>query len=134
MLLVSGLDQLQPATAALEGGCAGFLPKTAGVERLLTAVERVAAGEAVFPAAAIKRLTRPTQAADPSLTERETAVLRLLADAASSAAISAALHISLHTVRNHIRSIMTKLGAKIRLEAVVIAAWAGLVDLSANTS
>jgi DNA-binding NarL/FixJ family response regulator len=56
-------------------------------------------------------------------------VLGLLADGCSTEDIGTRLFLSLHTVRNHVRNILTKLHARTKLEAVVIAARAGLVDL-----
>ena len=54
----------------------------------------------------------------------------MLADGSSTEEIGSALFLSLHTVRNHVRNILTKLHARTKLEAVVIAARAGLVDLT----
>jgi DNA-binding CsgD family transcriptional regulator len=56
-------------------------------------------------------------------------VLDLLAHGRSTEEIQAALFLSQHTVRNHVRNVLNKLHARTKLEAVVIAARSGLVDL-----
>ena len=63
-----------------------------------------------------------------ALTPRQTEVLRLLAEGASTSQIAAALHLSRETVRNHIRHILRALEAHSRLEALAIARRAGLLD------
>jgi PAS domain S-box-containing protein len=63
-----------------------------------------------------------------ALTARQTEVLRLLAEGASTAGIAAALHLTKETVRNHIRGLMRALGAHSRLEAVVVAQRQGLLS------
>lgn len=131
VLLVSGANPRVALKAAVEGGCAGFLPKTAGIPELIEAIRRVAADAAVFPADALAHAAGGDRGASgPPLTPREAAVLELLARAANSQEIAAELGIALNTTRNHVRSTLAKLGAKTRLEAVVIAARSGLVDLS----
>ena len=65
----------------------------------------------------------------PSLTSRESQVLRMVALGAQVSDISAELHISPHTVRNHIRNFRGKLGATTRLEAVVNALRLGILQL-----
>ena len=64
------------------------------------------------------------------LSGREIEVVRLLADSLSNSAIAERLYLSPNTVRNHIQRISRKLGVNSRLEIVVTAVRAGLVDLS----
>ncbi len=66
-----------------------------------------------------------------TLTERERETLNLLASARTAEQIAAELTVTIHTVRNHIRSILTKLHASSQLEAVIIAAGAELIDILA---
>ena len=63
------------------------------------------------------------------LTAREREVLDALANGRSTEELASELFLSLHTVRNHVRNILTKLHARTKLEAVVVAARAGIVDL-----
>jgi PAS domain S-box-containing protein len=78
-------------------------------------------------------LLNPVRVQEPpgrisSLTPRQTEVLRLLADGASTAQVESELHVTRETVRNHIRAILRALGAHSRLEAVAIARRRGLLD------
>ncbi len=129
VLLVSGVDAQIAVRSAVAGGCAGFVAKAEGIDELITAIQHVAEDRAVFPAGLLSDVAL-TEAAGPELTPREREILGLLATAASSQEMAETLHLSLNTVRNHVRSTMTKLGATTRLEAVVVAARHGLVDLS----
>ena len=109
---------------AIEAGCSGLLSKTEPVASVRAAIHRAGAGEAVFTAEALQglvnRLTGSNQTT-PLLTQREREVLELLAQGQTTEAIAAILVLSLHTVRNHVRNVMTKLGAHSRLEAVAVA-------------
>ncbi|HVM57574.1 MAG TPA: LuxR C-terminal-related transcriptional regulator, partial [Gaiellaceae bacterium] len=69
---------------------------------------------------------RPTKVGG-GLTSRQHEILELLADGASTEQIAAKLHISRETVRNHVRHLSKRLGAKSRLEAVAVARREGLL-------
>jgi DNA-binding NarL/FixJ family response regulator len=132
VLLLTGADDPSIVSAALDCGCSGFVSKDRDVDELASAIRAVARGAAVFPADLLSRALsagteRSTVGAD--LTSREREVLTMLADGSSTEEIGSNLFLSLHTVRNHVRNILTKLHARTKLEAVVIAARAGLVDL-----
>ncbi|MGI9646298.1 MAG: response regulator [Ilumatobacteraceae bacterium] len=131
VLLITGTDDKKGIEAALASGCAGFVSKSQGFGQLVDAVLSVARGAAVFPAALLsQRLEDERTAGDSGLSPRELEVLQLLAEAKSVPEISATLHLSVHTVRNHIKQILAKLGAHSQLEAVVIAARRGQVQIS----
>jgi DNA-binding NarL/FixJ family response regulator len=129
VLLITGTDGRRAVQAALASGCAGFVSKAHGFERLVDAVLAVARGAAVFPAALLSATfdAGPTDAS--GLSTREVEVLQLLAGARSVTEIADELHLSLHTVRNHVKQILAKLGAHSQLEAVVIGARHGLVEI-----
>ncbi|MEM8706618.1 MAG: response regulator transcription factor [Actinomycetota bacterium] len=127
-LLITGTNEEIAVRAALEAGFEGFVAKGSGLGELAQAVRVVHAGGAIFPAGLLPALSA-VDTPDEPLTDREMDVLADLAEACSPATIAARRHLSIHTVRNHIRSILTKLGAHSQLEAVVIAARSGLVDL-----
>jgi DNA-binding NarL/FixJ family response regulator len=120
---------------AMEAGFSGFVDKSAGMKELVTAVRAAAAGEAHFSQAALLTLVRtsrtPSRGVD-TLTGRELEVLQAMAAGRATGEIAAELYISQHTVRNHVRSILNKLGAHSKLEAVVIAAKAGVVGFDEN--
>lgn len=127
-LLITGTNEEIAVRAALEAGFEGFVAKGSGLGELAQAVRVVNSGGAIFPAGLLPALGA-THSPDEPLTDREMDVLSDLAEACSPAMIATRRHLSIHTVRNHIRSILTKLGAHSQLEAVVIAARSGLVDL-----
>jgi DNA-binding NarL/FixJ family response regulator len=111
-------------TAALAAGASIFVWKGQHVEALLDAI-RLAATGSLPPAGA-----SPPRRTGPDLTGREREVLGLLAEGLSTEEIVVHLVLSPHTVRNHIRSVLAKLGAHSRLEAVAVAARAGLIRLA----
>lgn len=115
---------------ALEAGCCGFVAKSASLEELIAAVRAAANGSTTFPRAAVERAMRhEVEAERRSLSARELDVLRRMAAGQTTSTIADELGLSLHTTRNHVRNLMFKLGAHSRLDAVVAAARAGLIDL-----
>lgn len=131
MLSAAGGGEL--LARALEAGCAGFLAKERCGQEVAAAVRAAQRGESLIPTAALtgllERLRRSGQGGGNELSARELEVLRLLATGKSTEAISDRLFLSGHTVRNHVRNILSKLGAHSKLEAVAIAARDGLVSL-----
>jgi DNA-binding NarL/FixJ family response regulator len=119
-------------TRALNAGCSGFVTKRARLEELVMAIRAAADGTTTFPRDMVEGLVRPgepRQREGAGLSARELEVLRLLAAGYSTTTIATELGLSVHTTRNHVRNLMTKLGAHSRLDAVVIAARSGLIDL-----
>ena len=119
--------------AAMRAGARGYLLKGADESEITAALRVVAAGGAVFgpdvAARALARVRAGPQALSrpfPELSDRETAVLDLLAGGLSNIAIAAQLHLSHQTVRNYVSSIFTKLGAADRADAIIRAREAGL--------
>ncbi|MFJ2552127.1 response regulator [Microbacterium sp. NPDC087591] len=144
--IVTTFDRDDYLHRALEAGASGFLLKNADAEDLIAAVRALAAGDGMLApevtrrvlarfaatpaapvaAAAPEAPARPaTVLADP-LTEREAEVLTLLADARSNAEIAGALYIGEATVKTHVSRILQKLGARDRVQAVVLAHRLGL--------
>jgi len=121
--------------SAIRAGASGYLLKGSGAEEVLNAIRAAAAGGMVFGASLAGRVatyfatarpaTPEVQEAFPDLTERERAVLELLAAGASNDAIARATYVSEKTVRNTVSSIYTKLHAAGRGEAIVKAREAG---------
>lgn len=131
-ILLTASEGVQAAAEAVAAGCSGFVRKSADLDDLAAGVLRVHSGEAIFDAqtlsAAVGWLSRP-QGTPVRLTERELDVLRCLAEGRTTVEISELLYLSHHTVRNHVRNILGKLGARSQLEAVVIGASKGLVSV-----
>ena len=118
---------------ALEAGCCGFVTKDRPIEEVLAAVRAAHAGESLISPAMLSRLLpslRPAKkGVGEELTPRELEVLGLLARGLSNPAIADELVLSLKTVRNHVQSVIAKLGAHSKLEAVAAAVRRGLVRL-----
>lgn len=130
ILTASGEDHV--LREALASGCCGFLTKGARVEDLIEAIRAAGIGESVFSSDVVRRLSRVRfgGGGPDNLTARELEVLRAIAAGQGTADIARALVLSEHTVRNHVRNVLAKLGAHTKLEAVVTAARAGLIELS----
>ena len=114
------------------GPVRAVLPSDATAGELLAAVDAVAAGLVVFHPDALRRAPRPVHAepdrAQP-LTGREIEVLGMLAEGLGNKAIGSRLGISTHTAKFHVASILSKLGAGSRAEAVSIGMRRGLVAI-----
>lgn len=109
-------------TEALDAGARGFVLKEAPLAEVVRAVELVAAGR-TYVDPVLAGVLSSSAATDkmPNLTERERAVLRLLADGMTNEEIGKTLFISPETVRTHVRKAMAKLDADTRTEAVATA-------------
>jgi DNA-binding NarL/FixJ family response regulator len=127
VLMVTGGDSDDDLVRAITGGAAGLIPKGSRASTLINAVRAAANDEAVITPDAMRRLmprltNRITTLATDHLTNREREVLKMLTAGQGTDDIATDLCISPATTRNHIQSIMTKLNAHSRLEAVAIAA------------
>lgn len=124
VVLLTGEVTLDLAEAALDAGCAGFLPKGRTLRELLGAVRLVHEGQASIPVdllAGLARRRSGDRAGPGDLTARERQVLALVASGATNQAIADELVLSIHTVRNHVKAVLGKLGAHSKLEAVAVA-------------
>jgi NarL family two-component system response regulator YdfI len=108
-------------------GTGGLLQANASAEQIVQAIKSVAAGLTVFDSA-LEFAPEDESAVDP-LTPRESEVLQLLADGLGNKEIAVKLNISEHTIKFHIRSILGKLGAASRTEAVTRGLRRGLIEL-----
>ena len=118
--------------AATEAGCAGFILKTSPLDELVSAVRTAAAGEIMVSSDLLTRLLNRLhhQHDEPAddLTSREREILGLIAEGLTNGAIATRLFISVNTVRNHVQSILAKLGAHSKLEALSMAIRDGIID------
>ena len=116
---------------AMRVGASGFVLKRVPPTELIEAIRMVASGESLlFPSSTrsvIERFVEPTGAAMPDVTEREGDVLRLLARGMSNQEIAAELFVSVETVKSHVASLLMKLGARDRTQAVIAAYETGYV-------
>jgi len=110
---------------ALQAGARGYLLKGMDTEELLAAIRTVHSGKSRIPAPVAERLAERMNA--PTLTDRETEVLRLIVGGNSNKEIAAALFISEATVKTHINSLLSKLGVSDRTQAATTALQRGIV-------
>jgi DNA-binding NarL/FixJ family response regulator len=137
IVMLTTFDLDEHVYDALAAGASGFLLKDMAAERLFDAVRVVAAGEALLAPTVTRRLigqfvkVRPAAAGQPTplgtLTPRETETLRLVAEGLSNAEIAGRLVVSAETVKTHVSRVLTKLGARDRAQAIVLAYEYGLV-------
>lgn len=134
VMLTSSTDD-RVLLGALEAGCSGFLTKDRAAAEVAETVRAAAAGDAVIAPAMLARLLpqlnkqqQQQQTVGSDLTEREIELLRLMAQGHANKTMANTLFLSVHTVRNRVQSILTKLGAHSKLEAVSIAVREKLID------
>ncbi len=108
-------------------GVGGVLQSNASSEQIVQAIKSVASGLMVFDRALAPQ--SPDDEPLEQLTPRESEVLRLLADGLGNKEIAVKLSISEHTIKFHIHSILGKLGAASRTEAVTRGLRSGLIEL-----
>ena len=118
---------------AVRAGAIGYLLKDASSADLCRAIKAAAAGQVQIEPRAAARLMREVRAPDnpEALTERETDVLRLLAQGQSNKEIAHSLGIGEKTVKTHVSSILGKLGVPGRTQAALYAVRIGLVSIYA---
>lgn len=129
VVVITTFDLDEHVYAALRSGARGFLLKNAGPTLLREAIHAAARGDALIDPNVTLRLIEAFAQSEPAprihpsspLTDREEQVLAAVARGRGNTEIGRELHISLSTVKTHIASIMTKIGARNRVE---LAIWA----------
>jgi DNA-binding NarL/FixJ family response regulator len=135
VIVFTAFDTDERILDAVQAGAQGYLLKGAPRDELFNAVRVVQAGGSLLQPIVASRLMRrvsegrAVQDVAELLTGRELEVLRLLAQGQQNKEIAAQLVISERTVKFHVSSILGKLGAGNRTEAVRVAAQQGLIDL-----
>ena len=140
VLMLTTFDMDEYVVDALRAGASGFLLKDVRPELLVDGIRAVAAGESLLAPVVTRRLIesyldqRRGATADPesmrrlaALTPREVEVLRLVARGQTNAEIAGTLYVSETTVKTHVGRILTKLGLRDRVQAVIFAYEVGLV-------
>jgi DNA-binding NarL/FixJ family response regulator len=125
IIILTTYDTEEDIYQAIRAGARGYLLKDARRAEVLDAIRRVHRGETLLPPQLTAKLAH--RVTDDPLTERERAVLELLADGKSNREIGSEIHIEESTVKSHLKSIFAKLHAVSRTEAVTVAMRRGLL-------
>ena len=125
VLTTAGGDAL--AHRAFKAGAVGYLLKNLLRTELVETIRLVHKGHKRVPPEIAMQIAE--HSADDSITARELEVLRGVASGSSNKLIASDLNISEHTVKNHLKSILSKLGANDRTHAVMIALKRGFLDM-----
>ena len=131
-LVLTTFDDSDVVLEAIRAGARGFMLKDVSYEQLISAIRAIACGDTVFQPAVTQRLLRAVdrdRALKPEeqLTEREIEVIRLMAGGYSNKEIAHALGTAEGTIKNHVSSILSKMGVRDRTRAVLKALEAGLL-------
>jgi len=123
ILVLTSFGESKQVSAAVQAGALGYLLKDSSPDDLLHAIRSVYRGNLVLPQDLAVKLMQPQPAvaALDQLTERETDVMRLLAQGQSNQEIARNLNISATTVRSHVSTILMKLDVSNRTQAVLVA-------------
>ncbi len=137
VMMLTTFDLHDYVHAALRAGASGFMLKDAPAEQLVDAIRIVANGDALLAPSITQVLIdeiarRPLgdRASYPGvdeLTERELEVLRLMANGMSNGEIARSLFLGEATIKTHVGRVLAKLGARDRVQAVVVAYESGVV-------
>jgi DNA-binding NarL/FixJ family response regulator len=139
VLILTTFDLDELVHGALAAGASGFMLKDAPPEDLIRAVRIVASGDSLLAPSVTRRLiaafasTQPVSALNESartavdrLTDRELEVLKLVSKGLSNTEIAEAMFVAETTVKTHVSRILSKLDARDRVQAVVVAFHAGV--------
>ena len=136
VIILTTFERDEYIFAALRTGASGFLLKNAPPEELIHAVRVVAGGDALLAPSVTRRIIEDYTGRDPvhppsadldRLTDREREVLILLATGKSNAELAATLIVGEGTIKTHVSNVLSKLGLRDRVQAVVYAYETGIV-------
>lgn len=142
VLMLTTFDLDEYVYSAVRAGASGFLLKDTPAKQLVEAIRVIAEGNALLAPSVTKRLIeefarqpgpsaeKPTLPVD--LTDRELEALRFLASGLSNREIAAEMFIGEATAKTHVSRLLTKLGVRDRVQAVVLAYESGLVEVGHN--
>ena len=142
VVVVSAFANTETVAQSVEAGAIGYVPKLDAADRLVHAVRSAVAGDIVLPQPevleALAARTEARRAAQDGrmigqLTRREIEVLQLLAEGKGLQETAAELGLSRFTVRDYLTMAMGRLGARSRLEAVLVAVRHGLVEIQSQS-
>jgi len=136
VVILTTFEQDDYIFGALSAGASGFLLKRTSPEELMAAIHTIHAGDSLLSPSVTSRVIErmasrpaPDASTDPrlqELTPREREVLELMARGLSNAEIAAALVVEESTIKTHVKRVLAKLGARDRVQAVIVAYESGL--------
>jgi DNA-binding NarL/FixJ family response regulator len=145
VIVITGFEVGEHLAAALRAGASGFLLKDATADEVLYAVRVVARGDALLAPAVTRQLLdryarwlplgppgSPQPGLDRGLTQRELAVLRLVARGDSNAAIARTLNVAPSSVKTHVAHLLAKLDVADRVQLVIYAYESGFIRPGAS--
>ena len=137
VMMLTTFDLHDYVHAALRAGASGFMLKDAPAEQLVDAIRIVAKGDALLAPSVTQALIdeiarqpvrdRASYPGVDELTERELEVLKLMANGMSNSEIAQSLYLGEATIKTHVGRVLSKLGARDRVQAVVVAYESGVV-------
>jgi two-component system NarL family response regulator len=127
IIVMTTYESEEDIRRTLKAGAKGYLAKGIAPQQIRDAVRRVAQGESLLPPSIASKLAESM--AHPELSERELQVLKYMANGRSNKEIGQVLYISENTVKAHVKSILAKLDAMGRTEAIAIANKRGLISM-----
>ena len=137
MLAVTTLDTRETVLPMLSAGASGYMLKDSSAEEIVTALRQAHQGESSLSPRIAAMLVKHVRDAKHSsadglepLTDRENEVLQKLAEGMSNAEMAETLHVSEGTIKAHLGSIMSKWQVRDRVQVLVTAARAGLVEFA----
>jgi two-component system, NarL family, nitrate/nitrite response regulator NarL len=127
--IVSGVNDVRIIRTLLDGGARGYIPKLAGSEQLMNALRRILQGEIYLPDALFIPASLSTAGDDNAspLTSRQKEILPLLAEGMPNKQIAGALGVTEGTIKQHLKDLFKRLGARNRTQAVKEARRLGLL-------
>lgn len=128
VLMLTTFDRDGDILRAVEAGATGYLLKDAPTEAILAGIQNAAEGRTVFDAEVARRVQAQRENAAPRLTERERAVLLLVAEGRSNREIARHLFVSEATVKTHVAHVLAKLRVDSRSRAAAVARDRGMLS------
>jgi DNA-binding NarL/FixJ family response regulator len=128
VVVLTSYDSQEIVIRAIEAGARGYVLKAGRPEELFRAVRAAATGGMALAPEAAEHLTSRMSDPAPALSDRETQVVRLLAEGRNNRDIAAALFVSEATIKTHLVRIYRKLGTENRVSTVAEAARRGLIE------
>jgi two-component system, NarL family, response regulator len=125
IIVMTTYESEEDIRRTLKAGAKGYLAKGTAPQDIRDAVRKVATGDSLLPPSIASKLAESM--AHPELSERELQVLQYMANGRSNKEIGQVLYISENTVKAHVKSILAKLDAMGRTEAIAIAIKRGLI-------